>query len=370
MSENKRDYNKDLKAARYETQSEIIEPYPDFLQKNDEKPKLRVIKDDNFDVKSWPMMDDSEDNLTNALGYPLFGIKKIEEEQAICEEEPEQIEEEMVASPVVGPTVAELEQITEEAFNKGYSEGQTQGFAQGLEDGKKQGHEEGLNLGRQEGQKLGFDDGYKAGFEKGQAEGFSQGNAQGLENGEQVVSAQVQRFRHLADSLASPLRNLDDEVLDELVYMVSRLCKVILKDYLPLSEETLKATILKATSLLPQNGKGASLEFNPDDLSVAISCIGREYMLAQKWQFTENPELNPGDVKVVLGKSQIKILAKERIDELLEKFLQNAKLANKQDDKFLGEETSINIEDKNIQNLNFDNKDNEDLNTKNMSQEL
>ena len=360
MSQNKRDYNKELNASFCETQNDIIEPYPNFLQKNEEIPKIRVIKDDNFDIKSWPMMDDSDDNLTNALGYPLFGGKKIEEEREEREDlEPEADSEaeEIVKSPVVGPTVAELEQITEDAFNKGFSEGKSKGFAQGLLDGKEQGHEEGVNLGRQEGQKLGYDDGYKAGFEKGQQEGFNQGNAQGLQNGEQVVSAQVQRFRHLADALASPLRNLDEEVLDELVYMVSRLCKVILKEYLPLSEDTLKATILKATSLLAQNGKGASLEFNPDDLSVAISCIGREYMQAQKWQFTENPELSPGDVKVVLGKSQIKILSQERIDELLEKFLLNAKAAKQHDEKTTGVDINADNEDKDLKALEPDNQE-------------
>ena len=359
---NNRDYNKDLKASLYETQNEVIEPYPDFLQKSYAPPKLKVIKDADFEVKSWPMMDDSEDNLTNALGYPLFGKKKLEPEPEICEEEKEDTADDVESSQVVGPTVAELEQITEEAFNKGFSEGQSQGFAQGLEDGKKQGHEEGVNLGREEGQKLGYDEGYKAGFEKGQAEGFSQGNAQGLENGEMVVSAQVQRFRHLADALASPLRNLDDEVLDELVYMVSRLCKVILKEALPLSEETLKATILKATSLLPQNGKGAELQFNGDDLSVAISCIGREYMQAQKWQFNENPELKPGDVKVLLGNSQIKLLAQERIDELLESFLQNAKLVKHEDEPNI-EEVTTNNEGENTQSLDLDNTNTENLNT-------
>lgn len=325
---------------------DIVNNNPERVDIRFDKPLTEVLRAedvDSYEIKKWPMMDDQDLSPTNAIGYPMgawFSRKKEELKRqkeeaeraareaalaaaAQAEEERKKQEEQL--------TVETLEKIQHEAYEEGYQKGLEQGSAEGFAQGLEKGHQEGLEKGLNEGLEKGYDDG----FVKGREEGFKKGHEDGLQGGESIVLEQVERFRHLADQLANPLREVDRDVTDEIVYLVSRLAKVVIGHEVKGDLGYLKNSLEKAVAVLPNADKGAKIYLNPDDKVLIETSLGKEYLAEQKWDLNEDPDLAIGDVRVINEASTVNWRLNDRIDSLLEDFLGNASVAV---DKALREE--------------------------------
>ena len=84
--------------------------------------------------------------------------------------------------------------------------------------------------------------------------------------------------------LANPLRELDEQVTDETVYIISRLAKVLLKRELIADADFLKASIEKCFNMLPEAKKGAEILLSEDDYALMVASIGTDYMQSQGWE--------------------------------------------------------------------------------------
>ena len=293
-----------------------------------DRPLARVIpaeKIASYETKRWPTIAEVDDTLTNALGYPMGSWyekkqeaerqQQAEQERLLREQEAERQREQEEEQQAL--TVQNLEQIQQQAFEEGHQEGFEKGQAEGFAQGLDKGSQEGFDKGYAEGQQKGYDDG----FLQGREEGYKQGHDEGLQNGESIVLEQVERFRHLADALANPLREVDRDVTDEIVYIISRLARVIINRELKGDGEALFASVQKALTVLPNADKGATVNLNPDDLGVIEATVGREYISAQHWELVGDDSLQPGDVKVSNEASTVEWRINERIDALLDDFL-------------------------------------------------
>lgn len=322
----------DLDFDVHEGSTNIFQSLPD--EEKDSVQKVTVLSEaeaNNFKPMLWPMMDDGKEKRTNAIGYPVGGWyqdqkAKIEQIKAQKEQEAEQKEQAALEAARLQEeqqqkeeelTVAKLEQIQKDAYAEGLKNGQHDGYQQGLDQGLKEGHEQGFNQGQDEGMKKGYDEG----FARGQEEGFFKGQEQGLKNADDMVSAQINRFRVLADNLANPMRQVDGDVTDELVYLVSRLCSVLLKHEIKTDPCFIKETIVKAIAVLPNGEKGADIYLNEDDLNLVTTLVGSEYIKAQHWNLIADNNLALGDVLVKNELSSVNWKLNDRIDELLNNFL-------------------------------------------------
>lgn len=309
--------------------------FKSFTERTDERrlvPRADVL--DGSDIApeavqpmQWPMLDDGKKLTTNAYGYPTGGWyalqmeKKRQAEEAAAEARRRAAEEAAAAEAAKEQekqlTVKELEDLRTQAQAEGFAEGKAQGHQEGYDAGFKQGHDEGFAQGQAAGQQQGF----ASGVMQGQQQGFQQGQQQGIQEGAAAVTAQAERFRHLADMLANPLRELDKAVTDEIIYIISRLCKVILKRELKGDPEFLRSTVEKAVTLLPHAKEGLTLHLNADDLGAVEAAFGREYIEKAHWQLQADPNLAPGDVEAENAASTVSWRVDERIDALLSAFL-------------------------------------------------
>lgn len=295
--------------------------------------KAAVLEKDEakeFSPMMWPMMDDGKGVSTNAIGYPTGGWfalqKKAEEEKRAQEEALEQekhleeIQAQEKENEVQRLTAQAVEQIRQDAYNEG--------FSQGLKEGQEKGYQEGFPKGEEAGFQQGFEQGQKAGVvagqKQGREEGFTQGQREGLDNAKDLVEAKVARFAHLGDMLANPIRELNKDVIDEIFYIISRLCSVILHRELKGDVENLKEGIAKCLELIPNAEKGATVTLSPDDYDLILANLGRDYLKAQKWDLQSSDKLSAGDVEVSNDISLADFKVNDRIDALLEGFLQQA----------------------------------------------
>lgn len=287
----------------------------------------------SFEVKSWPMLGELDDESTNALGYPkdFFEQKRLREEeqkrlkleeQRKLEEQQRQEAEAQAAQEEAGPriTAEELEQMREAAESEGretgFKAGHDEGFAQGLEEGKA----EGLKQGQEEGFARGLEQGMAEGAEKG----YKEGREQGLTEGESIVMEQSERFRHLADALSNPLTAIDAAVGDAVTCLVARLFRTLAGRELSHDPVFIKNSVEKALSLLPEGSGGAEIMLHPDDRALLETAVGREYLSAQHWILKDENSLAPGDVRVRGETSEILWKFNERIEALVSEFMDAA----------------------------------------------
>lgn len=291
----------------------------------------------DFTPMQWPLFDDGKPVSTNAMGYEIGGYfkrhqeamrlaqieaeRKAEEERLAAEQqEAESKAQEEAKAKENTVSVEELEAIRNAARNEGYTEGMNIGHQEGYDKGLELGRTEGFEQGHQDG----IEGGYQDGFRQGRDEGFAKGQEAGIASGSDMVTTQADRFRHLADMLANPLRELDETVTDEIVYLISRLTKVILKREIKGDAEWLKQSIEKAVSLLPEAKGGAEIKLAEDDYALMVAVIGREYMTQQKWNLSADSTLSEGDVVVNTKVGSVQWRLDDRIDSLLDEFLVGA----------------------------------------------
>ena len=314
------------------------DPFKPFEERTDERLNIQhaaVISREDLAADAikpmqWPMLDDGKKLSLNAYGYPTGGWYAMQEEKARQEEQARKAAQEAAARAAAEAaaaqeqeqrlTVEQIEQLRAEAREDGYQEGLKTGQQEGYAAGFKQGHDEGVQQGITEGKPQG----YAAGLAQGQQEGFQQGQQQGIAEGSAVVNAQAERFRHLADMLATPLRELDRDVTDEIIYIISRLTRVILKREIHADAAFLQDAVGHGVQLLHNAKAGAILHLHPDDVALLEAAFGRDYITKANWQLTPDENLQPGDVEAENAASTVSWRVDERIDALLDDFLVKA----------------------------------------------
>lgn len=292
-----------------------------------------------FTPMQWPLFDDGKPVSTNAIGYEVGGyFKRHEEAMKAAKAEAERKEKEEAERAAAEAaklaeegedqaqeqqnsiSVEELEAMRNAARNEGYAEGLNQGREEGYQKGIEQGKTDGFNQGQQDGMAQGYQDG----FRQGRDEGFTKGQDAGLASGTEIVTTQAERFRHLADLLAHPLRELDEQVIDELVYLVSRMAKVIIKREIKGDIDFLRQGVEKCISLLPEAKDGVEIVLSENDYALLVASIGKEYMQEQNWQLSSSPNMQDGDIVVNAKSSSAQWRVDERIDGLISDFLTGA----------------------------------------------
>ncbi len=314
--------------VRIISSDDVISNEPDHIDARYDKKQSTLVdasKIKEWTVKEWPMLDEGDDESTNALGYPsdFFSRQRIQRQQQATLEaqsikEPEIVEDLPAQEEKTAVTAAMLDELRQaaeaEGRESGYKAGHDEGYAKGLEEG----HDEGVKSGYDEGHAAGLEQGLNEGKEKGYADGRNQG----LKDGEDLVNEQIARFRSLADALSEPLRDVDEEVASEVVRLAGQLFAVLADRELKTDPDFLKNTVLKVVSLLPENEHAAvRISMNQDDLALCEATFGREYMEKQHWNLKADDTLHAGDVIVGDGNSEIQWKMQDRVSALIEDLL-------------------------------------------------
>jgi flagellar assembly protein FliH len=149
------------------------------------------------------------------------------------------------------PTVAEIEQMHDEARRSGHAEG----FA------------EGRDKGYAEGQQVGYDSGYAAGLDEGREKGREEGRAEGQAEGKAAADDEAQRLRELFNQFNEAMAHLDSEIAEEMLSLSTELARKVLQHTLAMEPDVIISTIRAALQYLPQRRTQISL--HPDDVALA-----------------------------------------------------------------------------------------------------
>jgi flagellar assembly protein FliH len=164
----------------------------------------------------------------------------------------------------------------------------------------------------------GFEQGRQAGYEKGMAEGYEAGREQGLIEKRQELTAEQQRFQHLAEALLKPIDQQDVELEQMLLSMVCTLTRSLVHRELLTDSSHILTLVKSAVAALPQSAKNLRLYLNPDDLAV-VETYAEEQQL--DWQFFADSSLLPGGCRVETRESRVDYSVENCLKQQLEAFV-------------------------------------------------
>lgn len=188
----------------------------------------------------------------------------------------------------------------EQQLTQGFNDGLNRGFAQGMEEGKEEGY--------QEGARLGFDDGMR----KGLVEGKQQARQQFQEAAEPVDT--------LIDQLESFLSGLEVRRREELLQLVEKVTRQVIRCELTLHPTQLLTLVDEALTSLPQPPEQVKVLLNTDEYR-RISDTEPEK--AQQWGLVADPDLEPGECRVVTESAEMDVGCGHRLDQCMTALKEN-----------------------------------------------
>lgn len=174
-----------------------------------------------------------------------------------------------------------------------------------------------------DGYRQGQREGYEAGLDQGRAEGFPRGQAEGLEQGQEAGrAAALARFDELARPVEAMLEGLAQLKSDlraaqrsEVVDLVGKIARQVIRAELALQPVQLLALVEEALSVMPPSRDEVEVFMNPEELRRVQELDPKR---ARKWTLLPDPALEPGECRVRSGDNEVDAGCQGRLAAVME----------------------------------------------------
>ncbi len=168
----------------------------------------------------------------------------------------------------------------------------------------------------EEASKQGWQDGYEKGLEQGRQDGFDQGRADGFAQGRAELDQKVIEFRNLLELLSEPLKELDQQVEEELVGLAVAIARQLVRRELKTETDQIMAVIRDAVQALPSRARKIQISIHPDDAEFVRSTL-RVDDARPRWELLEDPLLTRGGCRVETESSRIDATVENRLNQVI-----------------------------------------------------
>lgn len=148
-------------------------------------------------------------------------------------------------------------------------------------------------------------------------EGFACGQREGLAAAQQETQARLDRLNGILATLASPLKEVDERIEQELATLALAAARLIVRRELKTDPGPVIAAVREAMNALPAASRQVRLHLHPDDAQLV-----REHLKVgdddhHHWKVIEDPAQARGGCKVVTEHSQIDASVEARLTAIL-----------------------------------------------------
>lgn len=236
--------------------------------------------------KPWEIPDLTEtpvDERRNALNMPLRWAY----------EPPEQDVAEEALDAQIGPLTAEaLEAIREAARLEGYEEGKLEGI--------KAGHQEG----------------FEAGYADGEALGKKAGEQQALADYEVQSKTLAQQWENLLAGLRHPLKQVDQAVENQLVYLSMALARAICWQEVQQNTGVVREAFKRGVQELGMSSQRVEIYIHPDDFLVIDQHWDEKTRADKGWFLYQDKSVGRGGCRIQTPLAAIDTTLESRMQEV------------------------------------------------------
>ncbi len=149
-------------------------------------------------------------------------------------------------------------------------------------------------------------------YEKSYAKGYMEG----LSQGQKEVDIQLEYLRSIMATLAMPLPDYDEQLVDEMVQLSMSVVRQLVRRELKTSPDEIVAVIKQAISLLPTTSAGVTLELHPDDAKLVRRAL-MDPDVKSGWKINIDPFLSRGGCRILTHSSRIDATVETRLNAVI-----------------------------------------------------
>ena len=148
-------------------------------------------------------------------------------------------------------------------------------------------------------------------------QGYEAGLAEGHAEAQSAAQAIADQFATLLDNLPAALKDIDQQVAEQLLATAVEIASQIVRQTLRLKPELILPVVREAVSSLNVHGGHPALFAHPDDARLIRQHIG-EQLSHNNWRIIEDAGLTPGGCRVELGASEVDATIETRWRRVIE----------------------------------------------------
>ena len=160
---------------------------------------------------------------------------------------------------------------------------------------------------------------------------FAKGYMEGLAQGQKEIQQQVGRLNSLMATLAMPLPDLDNQVVDELVQLSMAVVRQMVRRELKISPGEIVAVVREALSLLPVAAAEITLELHPEDAKIIRDNLVHPDA-TPSWTIVEDSLLSRGGCRVLTNTSRIDATVEKRMNTVIAEVMGGERKVDYRDD--------------------------------------
>jgi flagellar assembly protein FliH len=151
------------------------------------------------------------------------------------------------------------------------------------------------------------------------ANGYADGFAQGQRQAELLLQQRVQDIDTLLQALAAPYADLNQQVLDSLVLLASKIARSLVKRELHTAPDTIMALVRDTVAILNMPTNIVNVHLHPIDARL-LHELTRNASDNNRWNLIDDPMVARGDCKVSCQDSIVDGNLQSRIHAVITQF--------------------------------------------------
>lgn len=176
---------------------------------------------------------------------------------------------------------------------------------------------------------------YQEAYAAGRAEGLAVAHAE-TEPQLAQLRAQVQRMGAIIDQLARPLENLDAQVEQQLVNLALAIAKQLVRRELKTDPSQVIAVVRETVGLLPAAARDVRVHLHPEDAAVVREKLATP-STDRAWSLVEDPVMTRGGCRVTTDTAQIDARLETRIGGVISAILGDERTVVRADEPGAGQ---------------------------------
>lgn len=155
-------------------------------------------------------------------------------------------------------------------------------------------------------------------------EGFALGQKEGFEQTKQLMENNAAALQSIIDVLSDPLKELDDDVVNQLAQLSMTVAKQVVRRELHTEQGEIVGIVREAMSALPASTRKITLNIHPDDAEL----IRNSFSLGDdsdsdelRWRVIEDPIITRGGCKISSENSSIDATVEGRLNRIISTLL-------------------------------------------------
>jgi flagellar assembly protein FliH len=149
-------------------------------------------------------------------------------------------------------------------------------------------------------------------------EGFANGLAEGNHHAQQILQQKMAELDAMLNAIASPYADLNQQVLDSLVLLSSKIARSLVKRELHTHPDTIMALVRDTVAILNLPAATVNVHLHPEDARLIHEIIGSS--TEKRWIVIDDPMIARGDCKVSHQDSLIDGNLASRINTVITQF--------------------------------------------------